>query len=103
MMDNKGNYVRKERANFVGEGKSSKNSSQRRSHLPAFVVGNELDLTITEIGKQGDGIGHMGGSTIIVPNTTLNENVKVKIEKVVSATAFKAKRLGEMNKTKIFR
>ena len=101
---NKGeNYVRKERASFVGEGKSSKNSSQRRSHLPVFAIGNEVEVTITEIGKQGDGVGYADGCTIIIPNTTLNEKVKVKIEKTISNTTFKAKRLGEINKTKIFR
>ncbi|MBS3137903.1 TRAM domain-containing protein [Candidatus Woesearchaeota archaeon] len=102
-MNNRENYVRKERASFVGEGKSSKNSSQRRSHLPVFAVGNDIEVTIKEIGKQGDGIGYTDGCTIIVPNANINETVKVKIEKAINTNTFKAKRLGEINKTKVFR
>jgi predicted RNA-binding protein with TRAM domain len=102
-MDKKENYVRKERASFVGENKSCKNSSQRRSMLPVFAIGNELDVTITETGKQGDGIAYAEECTIIVPNTSLNEKVKVKIEKIINNNTFKAKRLGETDKINEYR
>ena len=102
-MDKRQNHVRKERGMFPGEEGKGKNLSEKRSHLAGLAVGNELEVTIEELGKQGDGIAHAEGCTIIVPNTTVNEKVKVKVEKILTPTSVKAKRLGEIDKTKLFR
>ncbi len=102
-MEMPGQKVRKERSSFAGEKGKGKNSSEKRGHLAGLAVGNEVDVIIDEIGKQGDGIAHAEGCTIIVPNATLQEKLKVKVEKIISATTVRAKRLGEMKKTKLFR
>lgn len=39
-----------------------------------------LELTIDDIGDQGDGIGHYKGATIFVANTLPQERVRIKLE-----------------------
>ncbi len=50
--------------------------------------GKVYDVTITDIGKKGDGIARYGKYTIYVPNTVKGARVKVKIEKISGNLAF---------------
>ncbi len=51
-------------------------------------VGDELDVTIEVIGNKGDGIAKIQGFTIFVPNTKVDERVKIKITSVLPQFAF---------------
>ena len=42
-------------------------------------VGEEYEVTITEIGSKGDGIARIKNFVIFVPQTQKNDRVKIKI------------------------
>ncbi len=46
------------------------------------------EVTITDIGERGDGIGKIEGLVIIVPDATPGETVKVRISRVERKVAF---------------
>ncbi|MBN1110275.1 MAG: TRAM domain-containing protein [Methanomassiliicoccales archaeon] len=50
--------------------------------------GQIYDVTITDIGERGDGIGKIDGLVIIVPDATPGETVKVRITRVERKVAF---------------
>jgi len=50
--------------------------------------GQVYDVTITDIGERGDGIGKIDGLVIIVPDTNPGETVKVRITRVERKVAF---------------
>ncbi len=50
--------------------------------------GQIYEVTITDIGERGDGIGKIEGLVIIVPDTTTGETVKVRITRVEKKVAF---------------
>lgn len=50
--------------------------------------GQIYEVTITDIGERGDGIGKIEGMVIIVPDTTSGETVKVRITRVERKVAF---------------
>jgi 23S rRNA (uracil1939-C5)-methyltransferase len=52
------------------------------------IEGQVYDVTITDIGERGDGIGKIDGLVIIVPDATPGENVKVRITRVERKVAF---------------
>jgi len=45
-------------------------------------VGDELDVTISEISRRGDGLTRVQGFVIFVPNTKQGDSVKIKITQV---------------------
>ncbi|MCD6511714.1 MAG: TRAM domain-containing protein [Thaumarchaeota archaeon] len=45
-------------------------------------VGDELDVTIDEISRRGDGLVRVQGYVVFVPNTKRGDNVKIRIVKV---------------------
>ncbi|MEM3437235.1 MAG: TRAM domain-containing protein [Nitrososphaerales archaeon] len=45
-------------------------------------VGDELDVTISEMSRRGDGLTRVQGFVIFVPNTKQGDNVKIKITQV---------------------
>ncbi|MEM2872628.1 MAG: TRAM domain-containing protein [Nitrososphaerales archaeon] len=45
-------------------------------------VGDELDITISEISRRGDGLTRVQGFVIFVPNTKQGDSVKIKITQV---------------------
>ena len=55
---------------------------------PPVKVDEELELTITAIGKRGDGISKINGYTIFVPESHIDDTIKVKITKVMDRFAF---------------
>ncbi len=50
--------------------------------------GQIYDVTITDIGERGDGIGKIEGLVIIIPDTTPGETVKVLITRLERKVAF---------------
>jgi predicted RNA-binding protein with TRAM domain len=50
--------------------------------------GHTYEVTITDIGERGDGIGKIEGLVIIVPDATPGETVKVRITRVERKVAF---------------
>ncbi|MBI2184916.1 MAG: TRAM domain-containing protein [Thaumarchaeota archaeon] len=45
-------------------------------------IGDELDVTISEISRRGDGLTRVDGYVIFVPNTKQGDSVKVKITQI---------------------
>ncbi|HUT27756.1 MAG: TRAM domain-containing protein [Methanomassiliicoccales archaeon] len=50
--------------------------------------GQVYDVTITDIGERGDGIGKIEGLVIIIPDTTPGDTVKVRIIRLERKVAF---------------
>ncbi len=42
-------------------------------------IGDELDITISEVSRRGDGLARVQGYVIFIPNTKQGDSVKVKI------------------------
>ncbi len=53
-----------------------------------MAEGGVYDVTITDIGERGDGIGKIEGLVIIVPDATPGETVRVRITRVERKVAF---------------
>ena len=58
---------------------------------PPVSEGEICSLTIEKIGNKGDGIATASGYVIIVPDTKVGDNVKVKITRVLPRVAFSEK------------
>lgn len=50
--------------------------------------GKDYDVTITDIGSQGDGIARVNGFIVFVPGTKVGQTLKVKVTKVTNKAAF---------------
>ena len=50
--------------------------------------GQELDVTIDATGRKGDGITHVEGYTIIVPESKLGQKVRIRIERALPNYGF---------------
>ncbi len=69
---------RPDRSRFVG---NTFNQSSGRSFNDAPVkVGEVRDVTIEDTARQGDGIARVEGLVIFVPNTQVNDKVKIEIK-----------------------
>ena len=79
---------RLERTQFPNKKRRASSGTQKRGHMPEIQKGNEFDVTITEMGHNGDGIAMIEGFKVFVKNTEVNEKVKVKIIKVEDNIAF---------------
>lgn len=55
---------------------------------PPVKEGDEFKVIIECYGRDGDGIAHLAGFTIIIPKTKLDEEVNIKITKVRDTFAF---------------
>jgi 23S rRNA (uridine2552-2'-O)-methyltransferase len=51
-------------------------------------AGDELTVTITERGREGDGIAKIEGYTVFVPDTEIGEQYRIEIEEVKSNFGF---------------
>lgn len=49
---------------------------------PPVAVGEEYVLDITELGEEGDGIGHVDDFVVFVPEADLGDLVAVRIDDV---------------------
>jgi predicted RNA-binding protein with TRAM domain len=45
-------------------------------------IGEELDVTISELSRKGDGLTRVQGYVIFVPNTKQGDNVRIKISQI---------------------
>ena len=50
--------------------------------------GDEIDVKIEAIGDKGDGIAKKDGFVLVIPGTQLNDQVRVKITKVLRKVGF---------------
>ena len=50
--------------------------------------GEVIEVTITDVGRRGDGVARMGSYTLFVPGSVKGRTLKVKIDKVRGTMAF---------------
>jgi predicted RNA-binding protein with TRAM domain len=50
--------------------------------------GETYEVTIEDIARQGDGIARIEGFVIFVPDTKVGDEVRIKVERVLSKFAF---------------
>lgn len=50
--------------------------------------GDELDVKIEALGEKGDGIAKKNGFVLVVPGTQVNDEVRVKVTKVLKKVGF---------------
>ena len=50
--------------------------------------GEVYDVTIQDIARQGDGIARIEGFVVFVPNTSVGDEVRIKVERVLPKFAF---------------
>jgi len=50
--------------------------------------GEIYDVTIEDIARQGDGIARIEGFVVFVPGTKVGDEVRIKIERVLSKYGF---------------
>jgi predicted RNA-binding protein with TRAM domain len=55
---------------------------------PPVKEGEELDVKIEAIGDKGDGIAKKNGFVLVIPNTQVNDEVKVRVTKVLRKVGF---------------
>ena len=60
--------------------------------------GEELDVKIIALGDKGDGITKKDGFVIVVPGTQVNDEVRIKITRVLKKVAF-AEVVGQAEKS----
>jgi predicted RNA-binding protein with TRAM domain len=71
------------RSNQSSFGGSSFNRSGSGSFNDAPVdVGKQYDVKIEDTARQGDGIARISGLVIFVPNTKVNDSVKIEIKSI---------------------
>lgn len=63
-------------------------SGERKGFSSPVNVGDTYDVTIEDVGKEGDGIARIEGFVIFVPNTKKGETVKVRVTKVSRRVGF---------------
>ena len=80
--------LRQERSKFSTERRGAGDYTNKRVALPPFVLGQTIDVTIEEIGHNGDGIAHEQGFTIFVPNTEIGDKVKAKVWRIQHTVVF---------------
>lgn len=64
------------------------NYSPKRAPLD---VGEEYEVKIEDLGKEGDGLTHIEGFVVFVPGTEVGDEVKVRITSVRRSFAFAEK------------
>ncbi len=61
----------------------------REESRPVPVEEGEVyDATIQDIARQGDGIARIEGFVVFVPNTSVGDEVQIKVERVLPKFAF---------------
>ena len=51
-------------------------------------AGETYEVTIEDIAREGDGIARVSGFVVFVPNTSVGDEVTIKVTKVLSKFAF---------------
>ncbi len=67
---------------------------RRRESIAPVKVGEEIDVKIEAVGEKGDGIAKKKGFVLFVPNTKQNDEVRIRITKVLNKVGF-AEAIGE--------
>jgi translation initiation factor 2 subunit 2 len=62
--------------------------SFRADTVDSLKVGDVIDISITGVGRKGDGMGKYMDFVVIVPGTIKGANVRVKVTNISSKTAF---------------
>lgn len=60
----------------------------RPEDLNALHIGNVIEVTITDVGKKGDGVAKYNDYLIVVPRSTRGMKTNVKITNISAKTAF---------------
>ena len=63
----------------------------RQEYSAPVEVGENYEVTIDAIAKEGDGIARVEGFVIFVPDTKVGDNVTIKVNKVMRKFAFAEK------------
>ncbi|MHC1623050.1 MAG: TRAM domain-containing protein [Candidatus Methanospirareceae archaeon] len=63
-------------------------SGERGGFSSPINVGETYDVTIEDVGREGDGIARVEGFVCFVPNTKKGDNVKIRITKVSRRVGF---------------
>lgn len=51
-------------------------------------IGETYDVTIEDVGREGDGITRIEGFVVFVPNTKKGDSVKIRVTKVSRRVGF---------------
>ncbi|MEM3374831.1 MAG: TRAM domain-containing protein [Candidatus Woesearchaeota archaeon] len=70
---------------------------QRFNKVAPVKQGDELDVKIEALGEKGDGIAKKNGFVLVVPGTQVNDEVRVRVTKVLKKVGF-AEVVGKSNK-----
>jgi predicted RNA-binding protein with TRAM domain len=72
-----------------GQDSGKGDSSQPRQGFPASAsrekpvkVGEEMDVTVSEISRRGDGVARIQGFVIFIPNTKVGMQAKIRIKEI---------------------
>ncbi len=76
---------RPDRSRFGGN--TSNQPGSRPSTSAPVKIGEVLDVTIEDTARQGDGIARVEGFVIFVPNTKVNDKVKIEIKELKRSSA----------------
>ena len=61
---------------------------ERREFSSPIDVGETYDVTIEDVGREGDGITRIEGFVVFVPNTKKGDSVKIRVTKVSRRVGF---------------
>jgi len=61
---------------------------ERRGFSSPIDVGETYDVTIEDVGREGDGITRIEGFVVFVPNTKKGDSVKIRVTKVSRRVGF---------------
>ena len=67
---------------------NSRNSGYYQQPRQPVTVGEEIDVKIEGVGEKGDGIAKKDGFVIFVPNVQKDQEVRVKVTKVLRKVGF---------------
>jgi predicted RNA-binding protein with TRAM domain len=68
-----------------GQGKgddSQRQSPASSSKEKPVKVGEEIDVTVSEISRRGDGVARIQGFVIFIPNTKQGTQAKIRIKEI---------------------
>jgi len=61
---------------------------EKKGFRAPIDVGGTYDVTIEDVGREGDGITRVEGFVVFVPNTNKGDNVKIRVTKVSRRVGF---------------
>jgi predicted RNA-binding protein with TRAM domain len=61
---------------------------ERREFSSPINIGETYDVTIEDVGREGDGITRIEGFVVFVPNTKKGDSVKIRVTKVSRRVGF---------------